>query len=179
MNLKKIVICLVCFVFVFSTSQCQTNNQSTFNCTDCNQKNAQGKKTGLWIEDNGLREVYYKNNKRDGLYKTYSRKTGKLSALGEYKNGDKSGTWFYFNEKSQLIMIEKELSLNTENSVKRDDGVKITPKFKSYIIFYYTTGNIKEEGVALYDEDIEIDFFKSGQWKYYDKEGKLIKTENK
>jgi antitoxin component YwqK of YwqJK toxin-antitoxin module len=162
-----------------TTAQCQTNTQGVVNCSDCNQKNAQGQKNGLWIEENGLREVYYKNNQRDGLYKTYSRKTGKLSALGEYKKGVKTGTWFYFNEKSQLLMIEREIIINAETTVTRDDGEKIKPQFKSYVILYYTNGNVKEEGLALYDEDVEIDFFKSGTWKYFDKDGKLIRTENK
>ncbi|NLI37603.1 MAG: hypothetical protein GX416_13975 [Bacteroidales bacterium] len=133
-----------------------------------------GLKTGLWIENKGLVEVYYKNNLKDGVFRSYNRKNGKLSCFGEYVNGFRTGNWFYFNEKSQLVMIEKNISVNTDK-ITTDDGKKIVPKFKSYVIIYYENGSIKEEGTALYDKDIEIDFFKIGIWKYYDKKGLILK----
>lgn len=141
-----------------------------------NQLDDKGKKVGLWIENNGLIEAYYKAGLKEGIFKSYNRKNGKLSALGEFTEGKKSGTWYYFDETSHLILQECEIEGNTSYTRMRDDGVEITPKFTSYVKFYYPNGYIKEEGRVLYSEDIEIDYFKTGTWKYYDKQGKLEQT---
>jgi len=162
--LKYLVFCL------FSISVMgQTNN-------NINQKNDKGEKVGLWVENNGLIEAYYKAGLKDGIYKTYNRKNGKLSALGEFSEGRPSGTWYYFDEASILIFQECEIKYNTNYTTMRDDGVEITPKFTSYVKFYYPNGYIKEEGRVLYFEDIEIDYFKTGTWRYYNKQGKLEQT---
>ncbi len=150
------------------------SNQKTSTAMGFNLRDSKGLKTGLWIENKGLIEVYYKNNLRDGVYRAYNKKNGKLSGFGEYTKDMKSGTWHYFDEKSQLFMKEQNISIN-HRKIKRDDGVEILPQFKSYVILYYPDGIIKEEGNVLYDEDIEIDFFKTGLWKYYDSKGAIIK----
>lgn len=141
-----------------------------------NQLNNKGKKIGLWIENNGLIEAYYKDGLKDGIFKSYNRKNGKLSVLGEFTEGKKSGTWYYFDESSLLILQEAEIQENSTYTRTRDDGVEITPKFTSYVKFYYPNGYIKEEGRILYSEDIEIDYFKIKTWKYYNKQGILEKT---
>jgi len=180
MNLKKQLISVFCILVSFLSCQSQTNtankNPTPVNCTDCNLKDTQGKKYGLWIERNGSVEVYYKNNQRDGVYKAYNRKNGKLLGLGEYKEGNKSGKWYFFDESSHLLFTEENIKENKEYTRMRDDGVKVTPKFTSYVKNYYPNGVIKEEGQILYDEDVEIDYYKTGTWKYYDKEGKLTET---
>lgn len=40
----------------------------------------------------------YKNNKREGTWKIYNRKTGKISQEGEYKNGEKADVWTTYKE---------------------------------------------------------------------------------
>ena len=139
-----------------------------------NQTDKNGLRYGLWKDDRKGILSYYKNGKLNGVYRVFSKTTGKLSCFGEYANGFRTGNWFYFNEKSQLVMIEKNISVNTDK-IKKDDGKEIVPKFKSYVIIYYTNGFVREEGTALYDEDIEMDFFKTGIWKYYDKKGIILK----
>jgi len=156
----QLIIIFVCFINMNGISQ-QTNGN---------------KKNGLYIENNGLKEVYYKQGLKDGIFKTYNRKNGKLSAFGEYENGEKTGTWYYFDEKSHLYLQESQIKKNNYYFRNRDDGVKVKPKYVSYIKTYYSTGYIKEEGFVLYNEDIEIDFYKIGTWKYYNEQGILTKN---
>ena len=42
---------------------------------------------------------------------------------------------------------------------------------------FYETGKIKEEGSLKYSE-AKSDYVKEGEWKYYDLNASLIKTEN-
>jgi hypothetical protein len=74
MNVKIIVF--IVSVFLCIEVMGQTDN--------INQLNGEGKKMGLWTENNGNTEAYYKNGIRDGLFKNYNRKNGKLSVLGEF-----------------------------------------------------------------------------------------------
>lgn len=174
MQLKILFALLIYSLIVFpSYSQVDSANFSIINSVD----NA-GQKIGLWVENDGLIEAYYRDGELEGIFKSYYRKNGKLGVFGEYTNGDRTGTWYYFNETGQIYMIECEISKNVNLQVLRDDGELITPEFKSFLSFYYPNGNIKEEGVVLFDEDIEIDFFKYGTWKYYDQEGNLLKVED-
>jgi len=50
--------------------------------------------------------------------------------------------------------------------------------FKSYIKVYHKNGLLAEEGLGLYDESVQIDFYMFGTWKYYDETGKLTREEN-
>jgi len=169
---KKIVFGIFLILLFGFSSKSQNNSSAKVPVNNLFDNN--GLKAGLWIENKGLVEVYYKHNLKDGVFRSYNRKNGKLSCFGEYANGFRTGNWFYFNEKSQLVMIEKNISVNTDK-IKKDDGKEIVPKFKSYVIIYYTNGFVRDEGTALYDEDIEMDFFKTGIWKYYDKKGIILK----
>ena len=121
-----------------------------------------------------MKHTIYKDGLKDGVFKVYNRKNEKLSGLGEFTDGEKSGTWYYFDETSHLILIEYDIKENINYTRLRDDGVEVTPEFTSLVKFYYSNGYIKEEGRVLYSEDIEIDYYKTGIWKYYDETGKLI-----
>jgi antitoxin component YwqK of YwqJK toxin-antitoxin module len=146
--------------------------------TTTNLTDKQGRKQGLWIEDSGLKEVYYLNGKRNGVYKSYFKKTGKLEVLGWYEQDMPTGNWYYFDETSRLFMIEKLSGENKEIKVRNDEGNFILLPFKSYVQLYNKNGTIAKEGLALYDEDIQMEFYMYGRWKYYDETGKLIKEEN-
>ena len=174
MQLKVLFALFVYSWIVFpSYSQVDSIDNSSINSI-----NNTGQKIGLWIENDGFVEAYYKDDERDGIFKCYYRKTGKLVVFGEYTTGNRTGTWYYFNEAGQIDIIECEISKNNDLQILRDDGELMTPKYKSFLSFYNPSGIIKEEGVALYDEDIEIDFFKYGAWKYYNQKGNLLKVED-
>lgn len=136
----------------------------------------QGMKIGLWIENKGNTFVYYKNGLKNGIFTNYNRKNGKIHAFGEFKDDLPTGKWYFFNEAGFLLFTEENIEKNTEFKRQRDDGVEITPKFTSYVKDYYPNGNVKEEGRVLYSEDIEIDYYKTGTWKYYNEEGVLKET---
>jgi len=167
MNIKILTYIIFCLLSLSAMGQ--TNN-------NINQLNDKGKKEGLWIENNGTIMAYYKNRKKDGVYISYYRKNGRVQAFGEYKQDLLSGTWYFFNEEGILLFTETNIEKNTKYTIMRDDGVIITPKFTSYVKFYYPNGYIKAEGRVLYDEIVEIDYFETGTWKYYNKQGELEQT---
>lgn len=146
-----------------------------------NQVDSNGKKQGYWIEDNGYKECYYKNNLLHGFCKTYSKINHTLDALGEFDNGNYSGIWYFFDEKKGFIIGKFfDIEKNTDIIIVLDDGhTKEKPIYKAYNINYYPSGIIKEEGQILYDDSFEIDYYEYGLWKYYDEKGNLIKTVNK
>lgn len=145
-----------------------------------NQKDKQGRKQGLWIEDKkyGLQEVYYLNGLKNGVFKSYFPKNDKLEAFGWYEQDKPSGTWYYFDETTRLYLSATVLEGNKEIKVKNDEGNYILLPFKSYIKVYHKNGLLAEEGLGLYDESVQIDFYMFGAWKYYDETGKLIMEEN-
>jgi len=157
-----------------SQKTAQPQNQDT----TINQTDRQGRKQGLWIEDNGLKEAYYLNGKKNGVYKSYLKKTRKLEALGWYEQDKPTGNWYYFDETSHLFLSEQILGANKNLKVKNDEGNFILLPFQSYVKLYHKNGLVAKEGSALYDESIETDFYMHGNWKYYDEAGKLIKEEN-
>ncbi|MBW7943056.1 MAG: hypothetical protein H3C64_11875 [Candidatus Kuenenia stuttgartiensis] len=160
------------------TTEYQKIERSQIEDTSDNLTDKQGRKQGLWIEDNGSKEVYYLNGKKNGVYKSYFKKTGKLEVLGWYQQDKSIGDWYYFDETSRLFMVEKPSGENKEIKIRNDEGTSILLPFKSYVQLYNKNGIIAKEGLALYEEDIQLEFYMYGKWKYYDETGKLIKEEN-
>ncbi len=142
-----------------------------------NQSDSLGRKQGLWIEEDGLKEVYYHDGVKDGIYRSYYKKNRRLESFGEFSKDTPSGTWYYFDEIGYLILSESQIQVNSNLKVKRDDGKFIVPRLKSHVKIYHKNGQLCQEGIALYDEDIQVDYFMFGSWKYYNSKGKLIKEE--
>ncbi|MET0637371.1 MAG: hypothetical protein ABWZ25_15175 [Chitinophagaceae bacterium] len=126
--------------------------------TFINHKDGQGRKQGFWIEDGGLKEIYYFNGKKNGNYKSYSRKTGKLEGFGWYEQDRPTGIWYYYDETSSLFLTERILGNNRNLRVKNDEGHSILLPFQSYVQLYHKNGLVSEEGIALYEDSVEIDF---------------------
>ena len=160
------------------TNESQNTAQTQSKDTSFNQTDRQGRKQGLWIEGNGLKEVYYLNSKKNGINKSYFKKTGKLESLGWYKQDKPIGIWYYFDETNRLFLSEQILVENKKLKVKNDEGNFILMPFQSYVKLYHKNGLIAKEGTALYDEDVLIDFYMYGNWKYFDEAGQLINEEN-
>lgn len=78
-------------------------------------------------------------------------------------------------------MLFKDFSKNNYSIINEGDGKKYIPDYKCYTITYYPNGNIQNEGTLLWSEgeapesDFSVEY---GEWKYYDENGKLIKTRN-
>ena len=143
-----------------------------------NQSDSLGRKQGLWIEEDGLKEVYYLDGVKDGIYRAYYKKNHRLESFGEFSKGTPSGTWYYFDETGYLILSQRQIQANSSLKVKRDDGQFIVPRLKSHVRIYHKNGQLCREGIALFDEDIQVDYFMFGSWKYYDSEGKLLSEEH-
>jgi len=180
MKPSKYAICftlLVVGMALSSPTQLQTKNDipAEVICSECNIRNKEGKKVGFWIEDDGLRENYYKDGVMHGIFRLYQREHGRtfLGIFGEYKDGKPVGTWYHFGEYGELVLTEREI-----RKEKVEYNGRLVPVIKSYAVFYYTSGIIKEEGIAQYDESIQIHFLKRGIWKYYDRSGKLTETKD-
>lgn len=145
-----------------------------------NQINDKGQREGFWADSAKyrIRQAYYKNGMLSGLYKEYNKK-GHLLVLGEYKDGQMCGTWFYFEDTGHLDMVFKDFSSNTHSIVNEGDGREYIPDYKCYFTSYYPNGNAKDEGILLWSKgeepvsDFSVEY---GEWKYYDDTGKLIKT---
>ncbi|RZJ73368.1 membrane-binding protein [Flavobacterium sp.] len=54
-----------------------------------------------YFHDNGqiAQQGYFKEGKAEGKWISYDA-TGNKKAMGEYTNGEKTGKWFFWNEKS-------------------------------------------------------------------------------
>ena len=163
--------------WIVTLSQNTRMNTGPMHRSDCNQSDSHGKKYGLWIENKGNTYCYYKDNERNGTLISYSRKTGKVNCIGEYSNGKPAGKWYYFDESDHLLFTQENIQSNKSVKRKRDDGAAIIPEFISFVKNYFQNGVMKSEGQVLYDDDIEIDYYETGSWKYYDESGKLVKTE--
>lgn len=171
--MKKKVLIFFLLAFAFNSSMFTQKGY----IDKINQLNNNGEKDGYWIENRpfGTIELYYKNGLKSGVFKSYSKK-GILSALGEYTNGEISGTWYYFGDKGHLLMIQKDFSINTDTVILDNEKKKLYPH-KCYTISYYPNGNIEDEGILLWNDDPEMDDVREyGEWKYYDEMGKLVKA---
>ena len=73
---------------------------------DVNKTDSLGRRQGLWLEDDGYKEVYYKDGVVDGVFRSYSRETGTLLSIGWYSKGILSGRWFYFDDYGKLLKIK-------------------------------------------------------------------------
>lgn len=158
-----------------STNIPQKEIISNYNKTDNN-----GKKQGLWIEEEGITRIeqYYKNGVRSGTYKQYLAE--KLVILGEYTNGKETGIWYYYNNGILMMTFERYA---TNYDTITSEGIKgcYVPDYKCYYKGYHPNGIVAEEGWLLWDEgscpesDLSMEY---GTWKYYDEKGSLIKTEH-
>jgi len=162
------------FIFLILSSNSIILAQSDLN----NQKDKNGNKQGFWIEENGLKECYYSNNKYDGVFKYY-HKNRVLYCIGEFKEGREIGTWYFFDDKGRLTSKLVNITENNQEILLDDQVTKKKPLFKAYLLNYYSNGKVESEGIVLFDDDFEENYYEFGLWKYYNEKGLIIKTENK
>lgn len=87
--------------------------------------------------------------------------TGELESEGGYSTDRKKGIWKYYYKNGNL----KELG-------SYEGGLK-----KGIWEEYHENGKLKEKGVYIYINHLNHKIEKRGDWKIYDTNGKLIKTE--
>jgi len=177
MNKKKYwIICLS--LLVLCSIRSQNNRQTCINLYDKNKL-----KTGFWIESGyyDIEEGYYEKGLKQGVFKSFNKRTKQLEYFGEYKHNKKIGTtWYTFDEDGCfLLWKEKNIFQNTEKS-KNEDG---TPggvfNYRSYVIMFYPNGEIQEEGIWIYDEFESDESESIGVHKYYDTYGNQLSIKPK
>lgn len=170
---------ILCAMLLICNSMGQTTSQSANQpYSDCNRTDTNGKKQGLWIEENGATRIeqYYKDGIHSGGYQQFH--SGELSILGEYTDGKKSGIWYFYSQ-GRVMMTFEDYAQNHDTITREWDKKRYVPDYKCYSKGYYLNGNLKQEGWLLWNKDecpesdLSIEY---GEWKYYDETGNLIKT---
>lgn len=172
----------IVFILVFTLSYSLLSSAQRPNN---NNYNVAGEKEGLWIWNDGGENVdYFNNNARWAVYDTY--KNGKMnglcislmkntvSAFAVYHDGQPIGTFVQCNL-GRVVSIVFECGPNTKYSITDNEGKKYYPDYKGYAMNFYPEGELESEGVLVWnkEDDFEIDSIEYGEWKFYDKSGKL------
>jgi len=147
-------------------------------CKECNKTDKKGQKHGFWIEVDYqyTKEIYYRNGLKNGIVKQYHPKSQKLSYFYEYINDKLTGIWYRFDDIGRINMVLKDFSTNTDTVFLYDDKKYVFPN-RAYCICYYPNGLISNEGILLWNDSPEMDDAREyGEWKFYNEEGKLVRT---
>src|SRR5699024_8123577 len=97
-----------------------------------------------------------------------------LFLFGEYTADIMSGTWYMFGDKGELRCTIDSIELIKDSIYTVYCRIFFIYEYHS--INYYLIGAVKIEGSLVSDEDFVVDFWRIGEWKYYDESGNLIKT---
>lgn len=142
------------------------------------------KKVGQWTLRDSIYNVHeqtnYKDDEENGVFKSFFL-SGKIKSEGQKINGKEEGSWKFYDENGRLLM-ECNYTLGRENGKYVEYNLNGTIKVEGqYIqISGYETisvenpndpGKISTE--KIYRNDIVA---LNGVWKYYNPDGKLIKT---
>ena len=171
-NMKYLIGFLLLNIFIVSGALAQDDLATAFN-----QKDAEGKKHGVWkkFDENGKIiyegkfdhdipigefQYYYPNGKPkavlvhsgDGIhsYTTIYHNNGYILATGGYQNEKKDGLWIFYNEYG--IKVTEEFYDDTKRSGKWTT--------------YYLDGKVAEE-ISWKDDE------KNGQWIQFFREGSI------
>jgi len=180
MKLLGIVV-LFLLVVAFGLSQAISDSGADHNTSTVityPNKNGHSDSTGLFTSSDGLRETYFRKGLKHGPFRSYYLKNGRLACFGHYANDVMSGDWHYFDENDLLIMSEHGISLNDTVIATNGNGSHIRPLMRSLLRRYWPNGLVRMEGICLYNESAEIDFWRYGTWTYYDTLGLPQKTTN-
>ena len=155
----RLILSLLILISVNAFSQCKTFligvKGDTLNCVDM-----QGKKQGPWVirvesirgEPGYEEEGVFEKDKKEGVWRQYSL-VGDLTALENYRWGNKNGRNVYFNNMGIIMREESWKAVNPDNpydTIPVYDLVDPTKVIGSEVI--------KLEGTSL----------KHGLWTFYD-----------
>ena len=164
--MRSILFIFMFFFFASANAQYKTYDigvkGDTLNALDTNNF-----KQGKWVnryeeirgEEGYEEEGVYKNNRKEGVWRLFSLH-GDLSAIENYKWGNRDGKQLYYNMLGELVLEASYRAFNPEfpyDTIKVID-LNDPDKFEMKVI--------KVDGCSL----------KNGTWKYYDG-GLITKTE--
>lgn len=153
---------------------------------EINRVDHKGLKDGLWIDYSTVPDhtvySYYKNGNKDGLSFSVRLSTNTLDWIDYSIAGDPK-VIIYFNTgfpDSTLgapgtVLMMYFCSINKTYKVKMPDGSVVLPYYKAYYKDFHPNGKIKSEGFTVWDKDDDmlVDYWDCGEWKYYDEEGNV------
>ena len=143
-----------------------------------NQLDSNGLRTGLWFEKEKYSEMKtlrcYKNGCPSKFYMAFFG-NGNLQRFGESTEDEYSDIWYYFDERGFLVFTAEHIEKNTEYIRNKVGNELFKPDYKEYVIEYHANGEKMAEGVAYFYEE-PVYYFKMGEWRYYDKQGKFTGT---
>ena len=85
---------------IFFPETVQITSEVTYKNKKLNSK--EGQATFWTDKGTKIREGLYTNNKQEGLWTYYHRKSGHKSEEGAYKNGEKDGAWKLYDDEGRL-----------------------------------------------------------------------------
>lgn len=152
-----------------------------------NQYNSLGQKHGLWIITDGDSIVYecYSEGRKDGISFSRSVTTNILSWFDYSVNGELKALIHLYDgrEGDQSFSIGSVKSIhiggiNEEFRVINQDGTSFIPYYKAYTKYFYPDRRTQSEGFLVWDKGgtIEKNSIACGEWKYFDREGRMIIT---
>lgn len=118
-----------------------------------NQYNKDSLKTGLWIENNGLDQLYYRKGEKNGIQRIYDERSGKIKTFTIINETQKIK--YSFDSGGTLFSVEKSL-----------------PKKESQVTFYLPNGEKKNTTVTT--KDVSQDSSEMAKRRPYNAKGKLI-----
>jgi hypothetical protein len=145
---------------------------------EINKHDHEGFRTGLWIENQGQQTkfCFYQKGTLDGPCWIVSANKKRLYSFGEFSNGEYSGVWYDFGDDGTLLSMQKDFK-KTTCEIPQKHKAQGTCPYQCYSISYHPNGHKQSEGILLWDVSPDADStFEYGEWKYYDKEGKLVQA---
>mgnify|MGYP004524667859 FL=1 len=99
-----------------------------------------------------------------------------LFSIHQYEKDSINFILYFYGSTGQIQYAIYDTQKNNipvpENSKIYCPGIIL--ELRSYFLDFYESGNKKEFGVCLYDENPLIDYFEYGEWEKYDDFGKVI-----
>ena len=165
---------LVIFLFLCFGTAFPADSIPSTNLLDEN-----GKRDGLWIEyfTCCAHYNYYRDGIQNGTAWSYNTCTGHLDYIGEMKNNEMVGSWYYFDNNSHLLFKFDDFK-DTATLIPgvHHFTIKYAP-YNCYCVDYYSNGRIRAEGRWFFFTTPEMDDTgEYGVWKYFDEEGNITKT---
>lgn len=147
----------------------------------------------MFYNNGMIREIINTKNKESHGIHTAYYKNGNLEAIGNYNMGHKDGKWVYYYDNGEIMATghyEKgwrriDFIDSTKLAILSDHEIDTVNLNISYVDFVDSLALVLPDLDTVYFKGVNypsiigsiIDYRKNRKWKYYDKNGRLIRTE--
>ena len=133
------------------------------------------KKNGLWIEMKAANQVFYKHGFKNGPFINYYP-NHRVAISGEFRNNTICGNWYFWNECGSVSAKFSQFTKN-QNIYITIDKSSLLFHHKCRVKLYNKVGGVYCEGYCVYN-DLEMETYQIGNWRYYNEDGKYIGSKN-